>query len=150
MTLCKRCVKTRCLSQDSFPSNLLLPDHLHCIWTLPAGEADFSSRRHAIKARFARAIPAGEQLSPWRQNKGERGIWQRRFREQVIRDLNLKDTIGGMRCAFPPYELRQATLKRELAAFVFARNHAKTTINRRLTSIDARIKLKHLYPSISH
>lgn len=43
-----------------------------------------------------------------------------------------------------------ATLKRELAAFVLARNHAKTTINWRFTSIDARIKLKHLYPSISH
>ena len=42
-----------------------------------------------------------------------------------------------------------ATMKRELAAFVVARNHAKTTINWRFTSIDARIKLKHLYPSIS-
>lgn len=43
-----------------------------------------------------------------------------------------------------------ATLKRELAAFVVARNHAKITINWRFTSTDARIKLKHLYPSISH
>ena len=43
-----------------------------------------------------------------------------------------------------------ATLKRALAAFVLARNHAKATIDWRFTSIDARIKLKHLYPSISH
>ena len=43
-----------------------------------------------------------------------------------------------------------ATLKRDLAAFVLARNHAKATINWRFTSIDARIKLKHLYPSTSH
>ncbi|OGA06090.1 MAG: transposase [Betaproteobacteria bacterium RIFCSPLOWO2_02_64_14] len=65
---------------------VVLPDHLHCIWTLPAGDADFSSRWHAIKARFARAIPVGERLSPRRQKKGERGIWQRRFWEHVIRD----------------------------------------------------------------
>jgi putative transposase len=32
---------------------VILPDHLHCIWTLPAGEADFSTRWHDIKARFA-------------------------------------------------------------------------------------------------
>ncbi|OGA53781.1 MAG: hypothetical protein A3G24_06610 [Betaproteobacteria bacterium RIFCSPLOWO2_12_FULL_62_13] len=82
-----------------------MPDHLHCIWTLPAGDADFSSRWQAIKARVARAIPAGEQLSPRRQGKGARGIWQGRFWEHLNRDLNLNYTTGGMRCAFPPYAL---------------------------------------------
>lgn len=67
---------------------VILPDHLHCIWTLPAGDADFSSRWQAIKSQFARAMPAGESLSPRRQKKGERGIWQRRFWEHVIRDEN--------------------------------------------------------------
>jgi hypothetical protein len=43
-----------------------------------------------------------------------------------------------------------ATLKRELAAFVLARNRAKATLNWRFTSIDARIKPKHLYPSNSN
>ena len=65
---------------------VVLPDHLHCIWTLPAGDADFSSRWQAVKANFAHAIPAGERLSHTRQKKGERGIWQRRFWEHVIRD----------------------------------------------------------------
>jgi putative transposase len=65
---------------------VILPDHLHCLWTLPSGDADFSARWHDIKARFAARIPEGERLSPQRLKKGERGIWQRRFWEHVIRD----------------------------------------------------------------
>jgi putative transposase len=65
---------------------VILPDHLHCVWTLPAGDADFSTRWHDIKARFADQIPPGERLSERRRQKGERGIWQRRFWEHVIRD----------------------------------------------------------------
>ena len=65
---------------------VILPDHLHCIWTLPCGDADFSTRWHDIKARFAAQIPRGERLSARRLQKGERGIWQRRFWEHVIRD----------------------------------------------------------------
>jgi putative transposase len=42
---------------------VVLPDHLHCLWTLPGGDGDFSSRWQAIKARFARSIPMGERLS---------------------------------------------------------------------------------------
>src|SRR6056297_806068 len=32
---------------------VVLPDHLHCVWTLPAGDADYSVRWGAIKARFS-------------------------------------------------------------------------------------------------
>lgn len=65
---------------------VVLPDHLHCIWTLPPGDADFSSRWHAVKSAFSRGIPEGERLSERRSAKGERGIWQRRFWEHLIRD----------------------------------------------------------------
>ena len=65
---------------------VILPDHLHCIWTLPSGDADFSTLWHDIKARFAAQIPRGERLSARRLKKGERGIWQRRFWEHAIRD----------------------------------------------------------------
>jgi len=65
---------------------VVLPDHLHCIWTLPEGDADFSARWHAIKADFSRGIAPGERLSERRRMKGERGIWQRRFWEHTIRD----------------------------------------------------------------
>ena len=65
---------------------VVLPDHLHCIWTLPDGDSDFSTRWHGIKWRFSRALPLGERLSRRRAPKGERGIWQRRFWEHALRD----------------------------------------------------------------
>ena len=65
---------------------VILPDHMHCIWKLPDGDSDFSSRWQAIKAHFSRHIPTGERLSVRRLKKGERGIWQRRFWEHMIRD----------------------------------------------------------------
>jgi putative transposase len=58
---------------------VILPHHRHCIWTLPSGEANFSTRWHDIKARFAAQISRGERLSARRLQKGERGIWPRRF-----------------------------------------------------------------------
>ena len=65
---------------------VILPEHLHCIWTLPEGDADFSARWHDIKSRFSAGIPKDELLSQRRLSKGERGIWQRRFWEHAIRD----------------------------------------------------------------
>ena len=65
---------------------VILPDHMHCIWTLPLGDDDYSSRWKAIKIRFAKQIPKAEIRSPLRLRKGERGIWQRRFWEHTIRD----------------------------------------------------------------
>jgi len=65
---------------------VVLPDHMHAIWTLPAGDADFSSRWRLIKSGFARALPKLERLGPVRIARNERGIWQRRFWEHLIRD----------------------------------------------------------------
>ena len=65
---------------------VVLPDHLHCIWTLPTDDADYSTRWRLIKTRFARNVPTGERLSARRCETGERGIWQRRFWEHGIRD----------------------------------------------------------------
>src|SRR5690242_11007063 len=65
---------------------VVLPDHLHSIWTLPSGDADFSLRWRLIKSYFAKSLPTGERLSRVRRARGERGIWQRRFWEHLIRD----------------------------------------------------------------
>jgi REP-associated tyrosine transposase len=64
----------------------VLPDHLHAVWTLPPDDADFSTRWRMIKSRFVRSIPKRERLSVVRRARGERGIWQRRFWEHLIRD----------------------------------------------------------------
>ena len=65
---------------------VILPDHLHAIWTLPAGDVDFALRWRLIKTVFSRGLPNGEHRSASRQSKGERGIWQRRYWEHLIRD----------------------------------------------------------------
>jgi putative transposase len=65
---------------------VVLPEHLHAIWTLPGGDQDFSTRWSLIKAGFSRQLPEGEKWNPGRTSKGERGIWQRRFWEHHIRD----------------------------------------------------------------
>ena len=67
---------------------VILPDHLHCIWTLPPGDTDFSTRWGLIKSHFSRVIETGEHVSRSRAKRGERGIWQRRFWEHLIRDQN--------------------------------------------------------------
>jgi putative transposase len=67
---------------------VVLPDHLHAVWTLPEGDADFATRWRQIKSTFSRALPAFEQISRSRAARGERGIWQRRYWEHTIRDEN--------------------------------------------------------------
>lgn len=65
---------------------VVLPEHLHCIWKLPEGDDDFPLRWRLLKAYFSRHILTGERISASRQRKDERGIWQRRSWEHVIRD----------------------------------------------------------------
>ena len=65
---------------------VILSDHLHCIWTLPEGDDDFSIRWRQIKSIYSRQLPTTERRSKSRVQKGERGIWQRRFWEHAIRD----------------------------------------------------------------
>jgi len=65
---------------------VVLPEHLHCIWTLPPDNADFSTRWRRIKGIFSKSIEPDERLSARRKLKQERGVWQRRFWEHVIRD----------------------------------------------------------------
>ena len=70
----------------------LLPDHLHCLGTLPAGDADFPTRWRRIKEEFTRRrIAAGhdqDAVSTARAARGERGVWQRRYWEHLVRDEN--------------------------------------------------------------
>ena len=68
---------------------VLMPDHLHCIWTLPPGDADFSVRWSMIKRLVSQRCEAEygvADLSPSRTKRKETGIWQRRFWEHQIRD----------------------------------------------------------------
>ena len=69
---------------------VLLPDHLHCIWTLPKDDADFSTRWSRIKRhvtqRCGPRLLRPEWLTESKQSHRESTLWQRRFWEHVIRD----------------------------------------------------------------
>ena len=65
---------------------VILPEHLHALFTLPQNDHDFATRWMLIKAGFSRQLPKLERISDSRKTKGERGIWQRRYWEHLIRD----------------------------------------------------------------
>jgi putative transposase len=65
---------------------VVLPDHMHCLWTLPEGDANFPGRWRAIKTAFVKALLIREPRSPVMTSRGERGVWQPRYWEHTIRD----------------------------------------------------------------
>jgi putative transposase len=63
----------------------VLPDHLHALWTLPTGDADYAKRWMLIKQAFSKGLPIDTSS---RGSKGERVVWQRRYWEHQVRDEN--------------------------------------------------------------
>lgn len=64
---------------------VILPEHLHAIWTLPENDADYSTRWKSIKGSFTRRLKdRGLPFTP--DARGEHGLWARRFWEHTIRD----------------------------------------------------------------
>ena len=75
---------------------VLLPDHMHAVWTLPADDADYSQRWGSIKARFSKHLRlrgAAPEVPDFGRRggvnpalrKGETGIWQQRFWDRHAR-----------------------------------------------------------------
>ena len=70
---------------------VLLPDHLHCIWTLPERDGDYSKRWGFVKAGYTKRIGKtlvgkGQAIDASRLKHREEVVWQRRFWEHRIRD----------------------------------------------------------------
>jgi REP-associated tyrosine transposase len=65
---------------------VVLPEHMHCVIELPLEDSDFALRWRLIKADFSKRLPVNERRSAVRRARGERGIWQRRYWEHLIRD----------------------------------------------------------------
>ena len=98
---------------------VVLPDHLHALWTLPPGDSDYTLRWRLIKTHFSRSLAVGESRSTSRQSKHERGIWQRRFWEHTIRDET--DLARHIDYRLHPFQSGQARLcgaRRRLAALI--------------------------------
>ena len=93
--LARRCLRsawteTRRRKPFRLDAVCLLPDHLHCVWTLPQDDADYPARWSMIKSLFTkRYLGEGGDQGPQnasRQRSGEATVWQRRYWEHVIRD----------------------------------------------------------------
>lgn len=69
---------------------VLLPNHLHCIWKLPPGDADFSVRWAIIKRHVTKEVGASGRSTSRpgasREKRREGAVWQRRFWEHTVRD----------------------------------------------------------------
>lgn len=109
--------QTRLERPFTMPGFVILPEHLHCLWTLPAGDHDFPTRWRLIKSRFSRALPRDERRSASRLRKNERGIWQRRFWEHLVRD-DADPALPGIYPLQPSQTWPRATCD-GLAAFQF-------------------------------
>jgi putative transposase len=83
----------------------MMKDHMHCLWTLPDGKAEYSVRWSAIKVRVSKAVRRAGFVPPkcsptvtkyryaWtdpsvRHHKGEVGTWERRFLDHHARDAS--------------------------------------------------------------
>ena len=73
-------------------ASVLLPDHLHAVWVLPPGDANYSMRWRRIKEEFTESyLAAGGKEAPRSRSRvrhGERAVWQRRFWEHTCFDVD--------------------------------------------------------------
>ncbi len=78
--------RVRMLAPFHIDAWVVLPDHMHAVWTLPEGDSNFPRRWQAIKMAFSKGLTPIEARSDTQQRRGERAIWQRRYWEHTIRD----------------------------------------------------------------
>jgi putative transposase len=69
---------------------VLLPEHFHCLLTLPLGDKDFSVRLRLIKSyvtkHYGGVLEVDQEVSASREKRRESNLWQRRFWEHLIQD----------------------------------------------------------------
>ena len=110
---------------------VILPDHLHAIWSLPPDDAEFSTRWRLIWTQFAKALPKRERRSAVRQKRNERGIWQRRFWEHL--DPRRQRLCAACRILLlQSGQTRAHRARQGLAAFVVPPRRAARVISARL------------------
>ena len=72
---------------------VVMPDHLHTIWTLPVGDSDAMGRWRLIKSRFSASLPMSARITrcnPTSQGVWQRGIWQHRIGDAADMSLHMR------------------------------------------------------------
>jgi len=65
---------------------VVLPDHMHCVWTLPPGDDAYPPRWQKIKIGFSASMAPAARRPQARVARQEHGLWQRRYWEHAVRD----------------------------------------------------------------
>ncbi len=65
---------------------VVLPDHLHGVWTLPEGDEAGGQRWAQVQAIFDRHLPALQPRAVVRRDRSVRPLWHSCFRERRIED----------------------------------------------------------------
>jgi putative transposase len=76
---------------------VVLPDHLHAVWTMPTGDCDYANRWRAIKSHFVRSLKRQGVFIRMRPD-GSALLWQRRFWEHTIKNEDDKNEDDLCRC----------------------------------------------------
>lgn len=85
--LLRHCVRlTQARHPFDIKSAVILPAKIHMIWALPVDDMDYSGRWKQIKSTFSRHLDQPASQTPSMRKRGEKGIWQPRFWEHLIRD----------------------------------------------------------------
>ncbi|WP_283788071.1 REP-associated tyrosine transposase [Bermanella sp. WJH001] len=79
-------LKVKSKSPFKLPACVVMPDHLHMIMSLPKGDDNYAMRIRLIKTFFSKSLDLVEPVSNSMSRKNEKGVWQRRFWEHLIRD----------------------------------------------------------------
>jgi putative transposase len=91
-------------------AQVILPDHLHAIWTLPDDDCDYPTRWRQIKEAFTRGYASSRPL-PARDEaqraRGEQTVWQRRYWEHLIRN----DDDFSAHCGVHPFQSRPPRIR---------------------------------------
>lgn len=118
---------------------VVLPDHLHCVWTLPPGDADFSTRWRLIKTGFTKHCDPDLRgiLNASRLSRGEQAIWQHRLWEHVIRDeidferhvdyIHYNPVKHGLVAS--PIDWQYSSFRKYVEAGIYPANWGKTAID---------------------
>jgi len=113
---------------------VLLPDIFHCLWTLPEGDKDISTRLRLIKTfvtkHYGDQLAIDADISQSRQKRQERNSWQRRFWEHWVRDevdfakhcdyIHYNPVKHGL--CFVPQEWQFSSLHRLMAQGIYPPN----------------------------
>lgn len=120
---------TQCAAAYKIDAIVILPDHIHTIWTLPKNDFDYSARWKKIKSHFTRGL-IKNKYSLKKNERGEYKVWQRRFWEHTIfNEEDYKNHINYIHFNPVKHGLRENVIDWPYSSFHYYVNEGKIAKN---------------------